>query len=80
MSEIRRRMTGSRAYAWAVLGVASLLSGYLILSGSPGEGVGLLISMTTIGAGLYGNKQYQERRSKEVELSNFNNRGVAPNK
>ena len=78
MSEIRRRMTGSRAYAWAVLGVASLLSGYLILSGSQGEGVGLLISMTTIGAGLYGNKQYQERRSKEVELSNFNSKGVAP--
>jgi len=74
------RLTGSRVYAWAILGVASLLSGYLILSGSPGEGVGLLISMTTIGAGLYGNKQYQERRSKEIELSNFNNQGVAPNK
>lgn len=73
-------MTGSRAYAWAVLGVASLLSGYLILSGSPGEGVGLLISMTTIGAGLYGNKQYQERRSKEVELRNINSQGVASDK
>lgn len=73
-------MTGSRAYAWAILGVASILSGYLILTGREGEGVGLLISMTTIGAGLYGSKQYQERRSKEIELRNINNRSVASDK
>lgn len=52
-------MTGSRMYAWAVLVMSTAISVYLKDPSAFAIGV-------PAGAGLYANKQYQERKTKEI--------------
>lgn len=59
--------TGSRKLAWVITALATILTGYAIHEGLEGIGVAIWTTGIPAAVGLYANKQYQERKVKEIE-------------
>lgn len=64
--------TGSRKLAWAITMLATALTAYSIHKGLEGLGVAIWSVGIPAATGLYVNKQYQERKTKEIEQQSIN--------
>lgn len=60
----------SKKLAWAILSISTILSTYAIYSNLEGAAIAFWSVGVPAAAGLYANKQYQDRKFKEIENKN----------
>ena len=67
MNEYRRKFSRSKLLAWVLILLAFFLSMYSLKKGFEGAAIAIWTTTVPSACALYANKQYQDRKLKEME-------------